>query len=156
MFKKILVPVDFSRQSLKAVEVAVNVAKNFGSEVIVLHAVQSLTGIAPIGPSAMSTVTDEKKKTLEEERLEYEKKQGLIAKNMLENVASSFRKENIDVDSEIVTGNPAETIIRFAEAMGADLIIMGSKGESEIKRFSMGSVCDKVIHNVRCNVLVIR
>ena len=55
-----------------------------------------------------------------------------------------------------VSGNPAETICSIAEKEKFDMIVMGSRGLSEIKSFFMGGVSDKVSHHAVCPVLIVR
>ncbi len=57
---------------------------------------------------------------------------------------------------ETVTGNPAQTVISVAETGRFDLIIIGAKGHSLIRNLTVGSVCDTVVHNASCPVLVVR
>lgn len=53
-------------------------------------------------------------------------------------------------------GDPAEAIIEVAERTGADLIVVGNKGVSGIRRFLIGSVAQKVVQHAPCGVLVSR
>jgi nucleotide-binding universal stress UspA family protein len=54
------------------------------------------------------------------------------------------------------TGNPADVIVQEAEENGADLIVVGTRGQSTPKRMFMGSVSTNVIHHAPCDVLVVR
>ena len=53
-------------------------------------------------------------------------------------------------------GNPAETIIEIAEKGNYDLIVVGSRGLSSVKRFFLGSVSDDISHHAKCSVLIVR
>jgi nucleotide-binding universal stress UspA family protein len=53
-------------------------------------------------------------------------------------------------------GDPAEAILDLAERLGADLIVVGNKGVSGIRRFLLGSVAQKVVAHAPCGVLVSR
>lgn len=53
-------------------------------------------------------------------------------------------------------GHPAATIIRVAEDEKCDLILLGSRGLGEVKRFLLGSVSDAVVHHAHCPVLIVR
>ena len=54
------------------------------------------------------------------------------------------------------TGNPADVIVQEAEENGADLIVVGTRGQSTPRRMVMGSVSTNVIHHAPCDVLVVR
>ena len=53
-------------------------------------------------------------------------------------------------------GNPADVLVQEAEESGADLIVVGTRGQSVAKRMFMGSVSTNVIHHAPCDVLVVR
>ena len=57
---------------------------------------------------------------------------------------------------EIVTGDPAEEIIRLANIYQADLIAIGSRGLTGVKRIIQGSVSSQVVENAPCSVLVVK
>jgi len=73
------------------------------------------------------------------------------AQQMLEKVAQGV--EDLDVEIHIESGNPADVIVRVADEVGADLIVVGSKGMSGTRRI-LGSVPNSVAHKAGCNVLV--
>ena len=57
---------------------------------------------------------------------------------------------------EIVTGDPAEEIVRLAHIHGADLIVIGSRGLKGLKRILQGSVSSQVVADAPCSVLVVK
>lgn len=57
---------------------------------------------------------------------------------------------------EIVTGDPAEEIIRLANIYKADLIVIGSRGLTGVKRIIQGSVSSQVVEDAPCSVLVVK
>ena len=57
---------------------------------------------------------------------------------------------------EIATGDPAEEIIRIANIYQADLIVIGSRGLTGVKRILQGSVSSQVVENAHCSVLVVK
>ncbi|WP_392531903.1 universal stress protein [Nostoc sp. C117] len=67
-------------------------------------------------------------------------------------------QENLSVTSqlELVTGDPAEEIIRLANIYKTDLIIIGSRGLIGVKRIVQGSVSSQVVEEANCSVLVIK
>ncbi len=62
----------------------------------------------------------------------------------------------IESDIEIVTGDPAEEIIRLANIYKADLIIIGSRGLTGMTRIVQGSVSSQVVEDAPCSVLVVK
>lgn len=61
-----------------------------------------------------------------------------------------------DRQIEIVSGNPAEEIIRLANIHAADLIVIGSRGLTGVKRILQGSVSGQVVEEAPCSVLVVK
>jgi nucleotide-binding universal stress UspA family protein len=53
-------------------------------------------------------------------------------------------------------GNPADVIVQEAEESGADLIVVGTRGQNAAKRLVLGSVSTNVVHHASCDVLVVR
>lgn len=57
---------------------------------------------------------------------------------------------------EIVTGDPAEEIVRLAQIHNADLIVLGSRGLTGMKRILLGSVSSQIVEDAPCSVLVVK
>ena len=70
---------------------------------------------------------------------------------MLEKLADDV--EGIDVDIHTAVGDPADVIVRRADDIGADLIVVGSKGMRGTRRI-LGSVPNRVAHKAGCHVLI--
>ena len=66
------------------------------------------------------------------------------------------RVANVEVESIILEGNPANEIIDFAEKNDIDLIVMGTQGKTGIQRFLIGSVSENVVRHSERAVLVVR
>ena len=71
-------------------------------------------------------------------------------------VENAGRAANVEVESVILEGNPANEIIDFAEKNDIDLIVMGTHGKTEIQRFLIGSVAENVVRHSKKAVLVIK
>jgi nucleotide-binding universal stress UspA family protein len=54
------------------------------------------------------------------------------------------------------TGHPADVLVQEAEESGADLIVVGTRGQNAAKRLVLGSVSTTVVHHAPCDVLVVR
>lgn len=137
MFQRILLAVDGSEHSLRAVPVAGDLARRYEGEVIVLHVREhQVTWGADI-----DIETDPE------------------ATKLVDDVVRELKEQGTNVRGEVVrvpTGNAAKAIVDTAHREGVDLIVMGSRGLSEWGRLLMGSVADKVMHLAECPVLVVR
>jgi len=63
--------------------------------------------------------------------------------------------KGVKADYYLEKGSPVDSIVRFAKAKGADLIVIGSRGLSEVKSHLIGSVSDGVNHKAPCSVLIV-
>jgi len=128
--RKLLVAVDGSKQANKALDHAVAIAKNFGARITLLHVEEAkLFGLKP----------EIVKKVGEEILLEAES-----------------RLEGVSFDKSLKPGSPVEIILKMAWLGDFDLIVMGSRGLSSVKRFLLGSVSADVSMHARCSVLIVR
>ena len=136
VLKKVLVPIDFAEASDAALIYARSLAKAFGAELHIIHVMENLffrpMANDPVAIEAGVTsrlteqLTDEDRRTL-----------GAVA---------VMRKSD----------EPAEEIVRYAEAEGIGLIVMGTHGRVKMARLLMGSVAEKVVRTAPCPVLTIR
>ena len=137
MFRKILVPVDGSEHSGKALSLAKELASKFDSEVLVFHVREKSVGK---GGSWDVDLTEEEVDIAEEAA------QVLVAEGVK---AKSERQSAL-------YGHAAQKIVRAADENGADMIVMGSRGLSDWRGLLVGSVTHKVLHMAPCPVVVVR
>lgn len=141
LFKKILIAYDGSSISKKALQKALQIARDQHSELEVLHVYQIPTFIAG---EAMVTAPasieldfyNEAEAILEE------------AKHLIHSPEG--------VDFELKQGRPSERILEYAAETGADLIVIGSRGLSGVREFVLGSVSHHVVQHSKVPVLVIK
>jgi len=127
---KILVAVDGSESAEKALEYAVQLAKKHKAKVTLLNVGESkIFGLKP------------------------EVARG-IGESILSDAAAKVK--GLKLNTKLEFGNPPETIIEVAEKRNYDLIVVGSRGLSSVKRFFLGSVSDDVSHHAKCSVLIVR
>lgn len=137
--KKILVPVDGSVHSMNAAEYSIFLAEQLNCEVLLLHCHRRFPSY--LGEPELQKVID---KTLEE------------ANRLLEPYRQLYQTAGINV-AELLLEGPARTAIPdVASIENIDLIIMGSKGKSNLEGLVLGSVTHKVLHMAFCPVLVVR
>lgn len=71
-------------------------------------------------------------------------------------IKDKISNDKIVVSTETLSGSPESRIVETAEAMSADIIIVGSHGYNRWERLLLGSVSDSVVHHAPCSVLVVR
>lgn len=160
-FSKILVAVDGSKESMDAAEYAVAIAKKHNAALVALH-------VLPIwfteelryymesnGVSGVTYITS-KKGIIESYKLEAEENWFNKIRQM------SKEKENgivtINFSSDVIFPNKSVVaeIVDYAENNNFDLIVIGTRGRSGVKRLLLGSVASGVVTYAHCHVLVIK
>ena len=137
--QKILVPTDFSDNSLKAIMYASEIAQKSGAVIYLLHVVEPTINM--INPQADLVRDEVVREKLEQLQL-FEK---LITDNY----------PDVKTDIELSPGATIASIIDFAERERMDLIVMGTTGATGFKEFFMGSVAAGVISKTKITVLTI-
>ena len=137
MFQKVLLAVDGSEHSAKAVPVAADIAKKSDGEVFVYHVREYLVGRG--GGWELEEATE--------------------ATDLVERVKADVKAAGVQVSGRTehtLQGRAAKAILNAAEAEGADVIVMGSRGLSDLSGLLLGSVTHKVIQLSHCTVVVAR
>jgi nucleotide-binding universal stress UspA family protein len=146
MFTKILLASDGSECAMKAAEAVAELAKKFNASVTVIHVFTLPTSVAPfVGAPGLDLDPALVNRYAEDVQNAVARRTGRILEEA--GVPYAIRQE---------VGHPAEVIIRVAEQDGYDLIVVGSRGLSEIRSFFLGSVSDKVSHHAHCPVLIVK
>lgn len=144
MIKKILVGYDNGSRSKKALEVARDIAKKYGSEIVLFTSVKM--------PDFLKSFKGrEWQENLEKQSQEY-------FMNALNEAADSVKKEGLEVKLVIKREAPGESIVRFAEKEKVDLIAVGCNNRGSVERLllGLGSVSNYVINHARCPVLLVK
>jgi nucleotide-binding universal stress UspA family protein len=156
MFKKILVPLDGSIFASKALIYAVEVARKFDSEIVLLRVAKHGKPV-PASAGIMPGMADPKSMEIAIEAVREEEKLNLNKSiKYLRNKAKRLKDKNIAVSFSSLVGDADRTITKYAVSKNIDLIIMTSHGASGIKRFILGSVADYVLKNSNIPVMIIR
>jgi nucleotide-binding universal stress UspA family protein len=79
-----------------------------------------------------------------------------VAISVLKRAEHHVRDKGVELDTHAREGDPAEVIIEVANEQQADLIVVGSRGLTGIKRFLLGSVSNKISHHAPCSVMIVR
>jgi nucleotide-binding universal stress UspA family protein len=148
-FSKILVPIDGSEPSFHAARVAVNIANKFNSELIIIYVVVSpskseyanLTGL--VTPKQIDMIIENAKKE---------------SRNWLKKIEDRVKEENSNIKISmkvLLTGIAIYgEVIQFAQQENIDLIVIGTRGRSGIKKLLLGSTASGVVTYANCPVLV--
>jgi len=141
MYQKIVTGVDGSPNSLRALEHAVQLAKQLSSELIVVYVVH-----IPITSYSYDVLGSlEVFNKLEEE-----------GKQSLAKCATMASEAGVTARTVLLTGEPAQGILDTAGKEGADLVVVGSRGTGTLERLLMGSVSERVARFSKCPVLVVK
>lgn len=156
MIRKIVVGIDNSDQSMKALQQAILFAQNCDAELKLAHIlVDSEPGAprfssyfsGPLYPSIGST-------TMESYQMAWnqfvERSQALLNQQV-----SDVRATGINVSDSLLYGSPGAKLCELAQTWQADLIIVGSRGLSGISELLIGSVSNYVLHHAPCSVLIV-
>jgi nucleotide-binding universal stress UspA family protein len=158
-FKKIVVPVDFSETSLRAVEHAALLAKKNKAEITFVHVMEEhLSPIEKLGFSLYNlNEYHEKAGTVGQTEAEVEERiESEVGENLV-NLEKKIRKEGIHVAESIIDkGKVYKKVCSYANKLKADLIIMGTHGSRGYREFVLGSNTYKVVKEAKCPVLSIK
>ena len=144
--KNILVPTDFSKYSDKALKQAVEIAKQFGSNIHLLHVIDERIQQCAVDYCLSAEVV----KQLENESLR-------TTKETLRKEAKTLSKSHkVDTYFDIKTGVPSEMILKEQKSKNIDLIVMAPHGKTGLLKRLMGSVADSVIKSAKCEVLLVK
>ena len=158
MFKKILVPLDGSEHSSRALETAAQVAKKFHAQLTLLH-VYSFVAPVMVAESftqATSGLPVIRSSLTPADLAEMEKEARQVGERILIEAKEKLASEGIIVDSSLTEGNPVQEITRIAKEGTFDLIVMGIRGIGKLKELLVGSVSDGVIKQSSCPVLIVK
>src|SRR5215204_754842 len=133
--KRILFPTDFSHTGDAALAFATSLAKESDGRLIIVHVQE-----APLAYGGGEMYYGIPEPTTDE----------LL--NMLHDVKPT--DSNVPVEYRLVTGDPADAVVRLAEDDDADLIVLGSHGRTGLTRLLMGSVAEAIVRKAHCPVLV--
>lgn len=138
LVNKILVPLDGSRVGEAAIPHAEAIGKMLGAELVAFHATEP----AP-WPITNELIT----KARDENNLK-------AASVYLDRVVGEMRNRGLTITSHLVTGYPAEEILKYVEAKGINLIAIATHGRSGVGRWAIGSVTDKLLYAGNTPLLV--
>ena len=137
--KKILVPIDGSKHSLKALDKAKLLVETFNSDEIIVMTVIS----------DMIAVNIDYKTDIMSQNI-------AVAQQLLEDVEKTFAKSPVKLTTLYKVGDIAKEVVETADKEDVDLIVMGSRGLNMLSRTFLGSISHKVINSTDKSVLVVK
>jgi nucleotide-binding universal stress UspA family protein len=135
---KILLATDGSEDAALATKAAIDLSNQSGAKLHVVY----------VGPSSITQSPTEYRAAAQERLDELVKE--------VEEAGGDITETHLMIDDSQTPGNEAEHIVGVAEELGSDLIVIGSRGLSGMKRLLMGSVSESVVRHAHCPVLVMR
>lgn len=133
----VVVPVDFSAESLAAVDTALQITGSAKA----LHVIHVLPELSPLEPGEMWETVDQRTRTDHVEKA--------LRKSLSDDAYT-------DITIEILFGDPGHAIARRAAELEADLIVLPSHGRTGLAHLLIGSVAERVVRLAHCPVLVLR
>jgi nucleotide-binding universal stress UspA family protein len=145
--KRILVPLDGSPLAQQALPLAAELAGSAHSDLLLLQAIPTTVEAYPGFPSRGRPIPQlvDLVESLREQ-----------AASELNDRADNLRQRGLPASTYVVHGHAAEVLVDEARQHSVDLIVMATHGYSGIKRWTLGSVADKVLHATRTPLLLVR
>src|SRR5690242_20110259 len=140
-WKRILVPLDFSLTSLRALEVAVPLAEEAGAGLCLLNVIE---------PNPYSTGMDGSILVMPDASMARD------AKKQLPRIAEHFAPKTVPTASLVLRGRAASVIVETALQNRVDLIVLSTHGHTGLGRLLMGSTAEHVVRHAKCPVFVVR
>jgi len=141
MYKAIVVGTDGSERAGVAVNESFTLAKMTGAKVHVVHAVHptATMGFSDV-PGTAQSISASLREHADQVRTE---------------LSAQAEREGVSAEVHTPEGDPADALISVAGTVDADLIVVGNRGMTGVKRFVLGSVPNKVSHQCPCSLLIV-
>ncbi len=139
-FRRIVVPVDGSEPSRKALKNAIFLSKKTKLPLLAMYVID-------MNIYSKTLVSDEVSK-------QWRSVLRNEGESLLHEIDQLAKQSNISIETKLMDGNPGEKIIENIKEN--DLVIMGSKGKTSMDRIFIGSVSEFVLHHSNCAVMVVR
>ena len=144
VYRTIVVGTDGSSTADKAVEVAGELARACGAAVHVVTAYRPVRAAAYAGAGAMAPPLPPSAWLGDDERV--------AAEEVVRRAGERLAQAGVSATSTARLGEPADALLAMAEEVEADLIVVGNRGMTGVRRYLLGSVADRVAHHAPCSV----
>jgi universal stress protein A len=139
-YRTILCPTDFSPPAEFALQMAAALARDHGARLVLLHVSPPVV----VYPGAAFPATSP------EDYFE------MLVETIRRLEAREPGPGKLRVDPRVVAGNAGPEILRLADELNADLIVMGTYGRTGLRRLLMGSVAEEVLREAKCPVVTVK
>ena len=140
-YKVIVAGTDGSERAAVALNEALSLAKDSGAKLHVIHAVHPAVEVGYTESLSGQLTIDKAREGVDGF------KKAFLAEADRQGVSAEVQNPG--------TSDPADALIEAAESLHADVVVVGNKGTSGVKRFMLGSVPNKVAHHCPCSVLIV-
>jgi nucleotide-binding universal stress UspA family protein len=137
----VVVPFDFSRHSVRALEQAIELASGQDPCIVLLHVLVLNDRVYPYNLFLTDELVGRSREAAEKALVEWR---------------TRCEAAGLRVEVRVSRGRPWELIPEVAEEVGADLIVMGTRGHTGLKHAVLGSVAERTLARAPCPVLVLR
>jgi len=152
--KKILVCLDGSKYSEKALKQAIKIAKKFNSKIFLIHVIESHFVVSSIQPSKIGTSKrDIKSNIVIKNSLTKAQKEGM---KIFEKNSKILEKEGVSYDRILLLGKASDEILNYAKEKKIDHIMIGTYGKGKLTRILLGSTSTSVSQKANCSVTIVR
>ena len=150
--KKILYATDLSENAGYAFRYAVNAAQQHAGKIYIVHVLEEIKGNILWMYSVAEKLLEAREKGKEEIKDRIQKRLEIFCQREL---LQDPECRDLVASTEIVEGDPAAEILRKADELGVDLVVMGTHGKGLLEHAFLGSVAEKVLHRIKIPVLTI-
>jgi nucleotide-binding universal stress UspA family protein len=142
----VVVATDLSGPSMPAVAAGVEEARRRGARLVVVHAIDFASLAVTIEEIVLDVTGASANWNIDEE----------IRKGVETKIHDALEKCSGKGEARVVSGTAAAAIVRCADAVGAELVVVGTRGRTGLTRLALGSVAERVIRSAACSVLAVR
>jgi nucleotide-binding universal stress UspA family protein len=155
LFENVLVPLDGSEHSLRALETTIQIARKFDAKITLIH-VYSVTATPVIMPEPTTLIPSGVLVMTPSEVTKIVETAREVGRGILTDGRQKVESENIEVETVLKEGNTVQEITKFAREAKSDLIVMGVKGIGRLRELLVGSVSEGVVKQAPCPVLIVK
>jgi nucleotide-binding universal stress UspA family protein len=141
MYSKLLVPIDGSDNSFRALDDAIFLSKRLRVQITTLHVAENLPFVHVQSEKAFQKLISN-----------YENK----SQNIMDKARKRGNKNEVKVESVLMRGDPASSIIDFSKKGNYDTIIMGRRGMGRLSQLVLGSTSNKVLNHSECTIIIVK
>lgn len=143
--KNILVPTDFSMQSERALDAAIDIAKTYMSRLYVVHVVDRVIQQCGVDycldAATLEQIYDDSVKGARD--------------SLKKQVEKANFSKDMEISYEVLSGSPYDRILKYQKEKNIDLIVISPHGKTGLMAHIMGSVADRIVHSACCQVLLL-